>query len=267
VARIKAGKINLNYETYGDGPPLLLIMGFGMPGAAWLPSLPMLTGFKCIYFDNRGTGLSDKPDGPYTVEDMADDAAGLLDALGIARARAYGVSMGGMIAQELTLRHPAKVEKVVLGCTTAGGPHAKMASPDVLNRLMEASKMMASAPEPAFDIMMPLLYPPEFIAAHPELKPLMLAAMKSMPPTPPETADRAMAGVQQFSTYERLDRIKCPVLIVHGDQDVLIPVENAHLLKSRIPHAELYIIPGAGHGFQATDPVGIHKRIVDWLQN
>ena len=79
---IKAGNINLNYDTFGEGEPLLLIMGFGMPGAAWIPSLPFFSGFKCIYFDNRGTGLSDKPDGIYTVETMADDASNLLKALG-----------------------------------------------------------------------------------------------------------------------------------------------------------------------------------------
>ena len=114
---VKAGNINLNYDTYGDGEPLLLIMGFGMSGAGWIPSLPFFNGFKSIYFDNRGTGLSDKPEGIYTVEAMADDASNLLRALGIAKAKVFGVSMGGMIAQELTLRHPEQVTKVVLGCT------------------------------------------------------------------------------------------------------------------------------------------------------
>ena len=87
-----------------------------------------------------------------------------------------------------------------------------------------------------------------------------------MPPTPPETADRAMAGILAFNAYDRLDRIKCPVMIVHGDQDVLLPVENAHIIKSRIPQAELYIIPGAGHAFQGIDMVGIHQRIMNWLK-
>ena len=116
---IKAGNINLNYETYGDGEPLLLIMGFGMSGAAWIPALPFLNGFKCIYFDNRGTGLSDKPEGIYTVEAMADDASSLMRALGIEKAKVFGVSMGGMIAQELTLRHP---EQVARSCSVARWP-------------------------------------------------------------------------------------------------------------------------------------------------
>ncbi len=114
MPQIKAGSININYDTYGDGEPLLLIMGFGMPGMAWLPSLSMLPGFQCIYFDNRGTGMTDKPEGVYTVEQMAEDASNLLNALNIPKAKVFGVSMGGMIAQELTLRHPEQVVKVVL---------------------------------------------------------------------------------------------------------------------------------------------------------
>ena len=152
---IKAGNINLNYDTFGEGEPLLLIMGFGMSGAGWIPSLPFFSGFKSIYFDNRGTGLSDKPEGIYTVEEMADDASNLLNALGIAKAKVFGVSMGGMIAQELTLRHPEQVSKVVLGCTMAGGTTAKMASPEILEKLMTANKIMATDPEKGFDILLP----------------------------------------------------------------------------------------------------------------
>src|SRR5271154_3153784 len=177
---IKAGNININYDTFGEGEPLLLIMGFGMSGAGWIPSLPVFAGFKAIYFDNRGTGLSDKPDGIYSVEGMADDASNLLKALGIAKAKVFGVSMGGMIAQELTLRHPEQVAKVVLGCTLAGGPHAKMGAPEVAMKLVEGTKLMASDPDKGLDVILPLLYPEEFAKAHPEIKQMMLAGMKMM---------------------------------------------------------------------------------------
>jgi 3-oxoadipate enol-lactonase len=266
MPKIQAGSINLNYDTFGAGEPLLLIMGFGMPGIAWLPSLSMLPGFKCIYFDNRGTGLSDKPEGIYTIEQMADDASNLLAALNIPKAKVFGISMGGMIAQELTLRHPEQVEKVVLGCTMAGGPTAKMASPEVSMKLVEGTKLMASNPEQGFDLILPLLYPEEFAKAHPEIKQLMLAGMKMMPATPSDSVDRTIAGIMTFDASDRLGQIKCPVLIVHGEQDLLIPAENAHLIKSRIPQAELMMIPNAGHAFQAADPIGIHQRIVQFLK-
>ncbi len=263
---VNVGSINIHYETYGEGEPLLLIMGFAMPGAVWMPVLPFLPGFKCIYLDNRGTGQSDKPRMVYTVPDMADDASGLLKALGIAKAKVYGVSMGGMIAQELALRHPDQVEKLVLGCTTPGGPAARQASPDIVEKLIAGSTAMASDPEKGFDIIMPVLFPPEFIKEHAELKPMLLAAMAAVPRTPPETIAGQIAGIMMFNAYDRLAKIKCPVLIVHGDKDVLVPSENAAIIKSKIPQAEVYMIPGAGHAYQAVDPVGIHQRIVSWLK-
>lgn len=175
--------------------------------------------------------------------------------------------MGGMIAQELTLRHPEQVAKVVLGCTMAGGPTAKMTAPEILEKLMTGSKMIATDPDKGFDILLPTLMPPEFAAEHPEIKMMMVAGARMMPPTPPETADRAMAGVAQFNAYDRLPQIKCPVLIVHGDKDVLVLPENSSLIKSRIPQAEMYMIAGAGHAFQVADPIGIHQKIVAWLKN
>ena len=264
---VNTGSVNIHYETYGNGDPLLLIMGFAMPGAAWLPMLPFLAGFRCIYFDNRGVGQSDKPTGAYTVPEMADDASGLLKALGINRAKVFGVSMGGMIAQELALRHPEQVERLVLGCTMAGGATAKPTAPDVVERLMTGNALMASDPDRALDLILPILMPTEFIAAHPELKPMLTAAMAMEPRTPPAAIASQAAGIMQFNAYDRLPQIKCPVLIVHGDSDVLVPSENAAIIKSRLPQAEVIMIPGAGHAFQAADPVGIHQRIVSWLRN
>jgi len=126
---------------------------------------------------------------------------------------------------------------------------------------------MAANPEAALDMIMPVLFPPEFLAVHPEVKALMLAGMKLAPATPPETVERARAGIVDFNAYDRLPQIKCPVLIVHGDQDILVPPENAAILKSRIPQAQVSMIPGAGHSYGANDPVGIHSRITSWLKN
>lgn len=266
MPKITAGTITLSYDTFGSGDPLLLIMGFGMPGIAWTPVLPFLSAFKCIYYDNRGTGNSDRPEGAYSIAVMAEDAARLLDALRIEKAKVYGISMGGMIAQELALHYPERVEKLVLGCTAAGGSTAKMAPFEVLEKLIASVRLMATKPAEALDVLIPLLYPAEFIARHPELKPLMLAGLNMVPGTPPETADRTVAGLIQFNTYERLPQIKCPVLIVHGEKDVLIPPENALIMKARLEHAELLMIPDAGHGYWAADPVGIHQRISAWLK-
>jgi 3-oxoadipate enol-lactonase len=266
MPRVAAGDLQINYESYGQGEPLLLIMGFGLPGIAWLPMLPFLSGFRCIYFDNRGTGNSDKPATPYTIAGMADDASNLLTALEIEKAKVYGISMGGMIAQELVLRHPEQVEKVVLGCTMAGGSAAVRASDEVYQKMGEAFATLGGNPELALDKMMPLLFPSEFIAQHPELKSMLLAGFKMAPPTPLESIERTTAAIADFDAYDRLAQIKCPVMIVHGEKDVLVPPENTSLIKSRIRNAEVFMIPNAGHSYGAADPVGIHQRIVNWLK-
>ncbi|MFQ5668164.1 MAG: alpha/beta fold hydrolase [Candidatus Binatia bacterium] len=261
------GDIQIHYNEMGEGDPLLLIMGYGMPGDAWLGSLPFLQGFHAIYYDNRGTGQSSKPAGPYSVAQMAADAAGLLVHLGIGRAHVYGVSMGGMIAQELALEHPGKVRSLVLGCTMCGGEHAKMGEEAVLDTLFQTIRDMATTkPEVWVDRILPLLFPKAWLDANPGVREMLLMGMQMMPPTPPETAQNAMAGLFGWSAYDRLPRITAPTLVVHGDADVIIPVENAHVLAERIPAAQLYIVKGAGHGFPAQDPAGVHQVISDFFR-
>jgi pimeloyl-ACP methyl ester carboxylesterase len=263
----KIGDVRIHYTETGEGAPLLLIMGYGMPGEAWLGSLPFLQGFRAIYYDNRGTGRSEKPAGPYTIAQMADDAAALLDHLHIERAHVYGVSMGGMIAQELALRHPAKIRSLVLGCTMCGGEHAKVADWDVLEVLFEVIKGMGTMdPDTWVEKQLPLIFPKEWVDANPGIRDLLRMGAQLMPPTPPATAQNAMEGMFGWTTYDRLPQIKAPALILHGDKDVLIPVENAYLLAERIPNAQLYVVKGAGHGYPAQDPVTVHKVVTDFLR-
>lgn len=261
-------EIRIHYTEVGQGDPLLLIMGFGMPGDAWLGSLPFLQGFRTIYFDNRGTGRSESPEGPYTIEQMADDAAGLLDHLDIERAHVYGISMGGMIAQELALRHPEKVRSLVLGCTMCGGEQSKQPTPEVIELLVEVVSNMGK-PDPAswIERQLPLLFPADWVEANPGIRDMLALMVPLMPPTPSDTAGKALAGIQAWGTYDRLPQIHVPTLVVHGDRDVLIPVENAHILAERIAGAKLHIVEGAGHGYPAQDPVGVHQVVTDFLRS
>jgi pimeloyl-ACP methyl ester carboxylesterase len=267
MPKIKAGALNINYETFGEGEPLLLIMGFGMPGRAWLPRIPRFTGFKVIVYDNRGTGESDKPDLPaYSIAEMADDASALLRALNISRIKICGFSMGGMIAQELALRHPGRVSKMVLGCTTTGGPASIPPAEETIASLLSAMKLMPTDPERAIDMLLPVVHPPDFVAAHPEIKQMALMGAAMMPPTPADVIERTLEGITRFNSYDRLPEVRCPVLIVHGERDILIKPANAELLKSRLPQAEVFMIPNAGHNFFAENSMGIHQRIVEFLK-
>jgi pimeloyl-ACP methyl ester carboxylesterase len=260
--------VQLHYESVGEGKPLLLIMGYGMPGDAWLGSLPFMEGFRAIYYDNRGTGRSSAPEGPYSIEQMAADAAGLLDHLAIERAYVYGVSMGGMIAQELALRAGGRIGALALGCTMCGGEHSKMADPEVIETLIDVIQSMGRAdPATWVERQLPLLFTSEWIAANPGIRDVLVMMAPMLPPTPPETAQRAMAGLFGWSTYDRLPQLRVPTLILHGDRDVIIPVENAYTLAERIPNARLHIVEGAGHGYPAQDPVGVHQIVTDFLRS
>jgi pimeloyl-ACP methyl ester carboxylesterase len=133
--------------------------------------------------------------------------------------------------------------------------------------LIETVKSMGSVPpEQWVERQLPLIFPLDWIAANPGVRDLLLLAVQSMPPTPAETANAAIGGLFGWSSYERLPEIHAPTLIVHGDQDVLIPVQNAHILAQRIPGARLHIVRGAGHGYPAQDPTGVHQTITDFLR-
>src|SRR5208283_2140325 len=145
------------WDEQGQGAPLLLIMGLGYTSAMWYRTRPALAQqFRTIAFDNRGVGLSDVPPGPYSIATMASDAAAVLDAAGVARAHVFGVSMGGMIAQEFALQYPARTRSLILGCTSPGGPLAVRAERKVADLLLARGM----TPEEAREAILPYIYDP-----------------------------------------------------------------------------------------------------------
>ena len=241
---------NLNYDVYGKGEPLLMIMGLGASSATWDPELvaELARTFRVITFDNRGTGQSDKPDAPYSIEMFADDAAGLLGKLDVPRAHIFGVSMGGMIAQEFALRHPASVATLTLGCTTAGGAQSVPPPPESL-AILTAPREGVS-PEDIIRRGWPLAYTKKYIV---ESRPVLEAAIPRLlkHPTPPYAFQRQLEGTYTLKTFDRLRQIKAPTLVVTGAEDVLIPAKNSEIVASQILGAKLHIIPGVGHGFMS----------------
>ncbi len=241
------GDLNIHYQVRGLGEPLLLIMGYRGSGFMWGEELivPLSRYFQVITFDNRGTGKSDKPNAVYTIPMMADDAAGLIQHLGIQRAHVFGVSMGGMIAQELVLRYPKRVNRLILGCTNCGGPHTILPPLPVIEKLLTPPDMPR---EEAIRRQWPVMFTPEFMKERPDILDRMTERSLAHP-TPFHTAIRQTMAIQRFNTYGRLGQIVAPTLVVSGREDILVPAANSHLLADRIPGATLEFFDHAGHGF------------------
>ena len=242
MPNVRVGDINMYYEIHGKGEPLVMICGAGASVEWSLAQIPIYShAYQLVLFDNRGAGKSDKPDIPYTTEMMADDLAGLLDIIGIKSAHISGVSMGGMIAQQFALRYPKRVISLILKCTYCGGPRSIL--PDETMRISMGPKM---APEELARKMIDLTMTQEFIDKNPGLVQQIMSMMTNQL-APPIGMMRQGQAVKSHNTYERLPGIKAPTLIISGDADRALPVENSRIIAARIPGAELVILKNAGH--------------------
>ena len=241
---------------------MLLVMGLGMTATGWWRTAPVLAraGFRVIAFDNRGVGRSSRPPGPYSVTQMADDCIAVLDAAGESSAHVYGISLGGMIAQELVLRHPARVRSLVLGATTPGGRRAVPLADDVRAFFERRGDMPA---EEAVWASVPYNYGPQTRERHAERIGEDVAQRLRFP-IEPDGYRAQLAAALDHSALDRLPTVAHPTLVVHGDADVMVPPGNGELLAGAIPGAELLLLPGAGHLFP-TDAPDADERVADFL--
>ena len=249
------------WDDQGHGPPLLLIMGLGYPSCMWHRTRPILAAhYRTIAPDNRGIGKSDVPAGPYAIRLMASDAAAVLDAAGVEAAHVFGISMGGMIAQEFALQYPNRVLSLILGCTAAGGPTAVRAEPGATQMLMARDKM---SPEQATEAAVPFIYssttPRERIDED-------IAIRRPWFPRP-EAYTAQLQGILAWEAYSRLSEIAVPTLVIHGESDRLVPPGNAKLIAERIPGAKLVLIPHASHLFFTDQTEVSHQTILQFLND
>jgi 3-oxoadipate enol-lactonase len=240
------------YIRRGSGEPLLLITGLSGTHASWgEPFLELLEpSVDVIAYDHRGIGGSVPIDGSFTIADLADDAAGLLDALGIDSAHVLGISMGGMIAQELVLARPELVRTLSLGCTYPGGPDAQLTAPSVIQRLMAGFSTGDSEAilRASFEANVSPAY-----AARPGSWETFRAAALAVPAPIPVVFEQLRATATH-DTADRLPSITTPTLVIHGDQDEILNVANGRLIARLIPGAQLEILPGVGHLFWLEEP-------------
>jgi len=256
---IESAGTQIYWEESGSGEPVLLIMGLGYAHQMWFRTRPVLASrYRVILFDNRGVGKSDVPPGPYSITQMAADAAAVMDAAGVAKALVFGVSMGGMIAQEFAIRYPERVERLILGCTACGGSNAVPAAAKVLQVLMARATM---TPEEGAVAMVPYIYD----ASTPrERVDQDLAVRRTVYPTAQGYLGQVQ-GILAWSCFDRLPSIQAPTLVIHGETDQLVPPENAKIIADRIPGAERIMLPHASHLFTTDQPEASHAAILRFL--
>jgi pimeloyl-ACP methyl ester carboxylesterase len=252
VPLLKAGDVELSYERSGDGPPLVLIMGMSGTLMHWgEPLLSRLrTDFETIVYDHRGVGESSRIGAPFTVAALADDTAALMDALELDSAHVMGISMGGMVAQELALRHPERLRSLVLGCTYAGGEGGALTGEEVLRQLAEA--MVSGDRQRAIRTAWEANVSPGFVSNGQAYASFL--EIGTAHAVPVAVIMEQMRAIAAHDTSGRLADITAPTLVVHGTEDQMLPVSNAHVIAARIPGARLEIFEGVGHLFFWEEP-------------
>jgi pimeloyl-ACP methyl ester carboxylesterase len=239
--------MQIDYERSGSGPPLLLIMGMSGSRLTWgEPFLDQLRpDFDTIVYNHRGVGASTRVEEPFTIGDLAEDAAALLDALELESADVMGISMGGMVAQELALAHPERLRSLVLGCTYSGGPGSSRTSGEVWQGIADA---MASgdrerAVRTAWEANVSATF-----AQDDDAYARFNANARQMPVAVAVIMAQAQA-ILGHDTSGRLAQLSVPTLVVHGTEDQMVPVSNAHMIAGLIPGSRLEILEGVGHLF------------------
>ncbi len=252
MSHLTVGGRRLFHQRRGSGhEPLLLIQGMSGTHLSW--GEPFVDGlaedFDVVAYDHRGIGRSDRVDGPFTIRHLAEDAAGLLDELGWETAHVLGISMGGMVAQELALAHPERIRTLTLGCTYCGGG-SQLASAETLARLSAgfASGDRERAIRTGFEVNVS----PAF-AAQPGAWETFRAMAKSLP-APIPVIMLQMQAIAGHDTSKRLPSLDVPTLVVHGDLDGMLPVANGRMIASLIPGARLEVLEGVGHMFWWEQP-------------
>jgi pimeloyl-ACP methyl ester carboxylesterase len=244
--------VSLYHELHGpdDAPPLILLEGMGGDIPGWRRNIPRLAReLRVIAYDLRGNGNSDEPPAPCTMATFVDDTMALFDALGVDRAHVYGQSFGSMVAQELALSAPGRVRTLVLGCTHMGS-----------SRAVRATEAKAPKGEP-----WRAMYSPGFPDRHPEhvAEDLRIGAAQ---PKHREGGRRQWEAMQGFDSYDRLPSLRVPTLVIHGREDLAIPVENARRLAERIPGAELVVLEGAGHLYHSEQAEAADAAVLAFMR-
>lgn len=255
--------VRLAYEMRGAGEPVLLVHGLGYDLRGWGPAPDLLAQeFQVVLFDNRGVGDSDVPPGPYSVRTLAADAVAVLDAAGCPRAHVLGTSLGGMIAQEIALGWPERVDRLILACTTPGGSRA-YPMPD---RTVRAFTRFLQLPlESGLRMLVENALADATVESRPELVDEIYRYRLAN--RPPLSGWQAQAmGAAGFDALDRATEIAASTLVLHGTADNVVDYRNSELLAAHIPGARLELFPGSGHLFFWEEPDRFARLVAEFLR-
>lgn len=259
------GSHTVYYDEFGTGHPLILLIGFGSTRLLWWKQIePFAKKFRVINMDNRDAGDSALCTSPYTIADMAGDVAGVIKNLNLGRTHIVGISMGGMIAQELAIRYPYLLDRLVLVATTAGGPTSMRAKPEVAALLMRNG---GEDGETRLRHIFPLISGEGYMAKHPEDMDQIVKYSFAKPMSLESYKRQLGAGMmyQSQGVADRLAQITAPTLIVHGDYDPLIPYPNGEYLAAHIKGARISTYPGVGHLVMIESPERFNQEVIEFL--
>ena len=242
----KTGNLDIYYEIMGQGEPLVMIRGVGSTVDHWYEQVPVLSKkYQLLVFDNRGIARSSDPGGSFSTKNMAADTVALMVALGIKKAHVLGYSMGGMIAQELALAYPEKINGLILVATDCGISLRISARPEYSGLFTEMIRLGTNEAKTAAAA---CLFAKQTFESRPDII-QRYAEVSLRFPAAQKTLERQWEAITRHEACGRLQNINAPTLVITGSEDVLIPAENSRVLAERIPNARVRSIDGGGHLF------------------
>ena len=269
---VQVGDVNIAYKQFGEGKPILFISGTSQTKDVWEPTLLSelaATNHTVIIFDNRGIGETTVGTKPFSIEQFANDTAGLLDVLQIEKADVLGASLGSFVAQELTLNYPQKVDRLVLHAGYCGGNETVYASGQALETIMTLSSpqiLRNMTAEQQAMILAQIMFPPEWLEGHPEIMDIVIQLAPSRSASPEIIQQQGLASATWKGSCDRLANITQSTLVIAGDQDLLAPAANSIMMAQRIPNSWLVMIQGTGHGMMLQVPNEFSAIIQTFLE-
>ncbi len=258
--------VKIYYEVHGEGTPFLLLRGLGGTVRGWADQVDLFADkYQMILVDNRGAGNSDKPDIEYTIDIFAQDLKCVLDHLGVSKIILLGLSMGGFIVQQFYHKYPEMVDALILGCTGMGllDPHHIKFSQEVED-ILHMERSMENVVE-AITKMNSKFYHPDYIMKTPDLLEKTIVGIKLAPQPGYAFRRQSAACYANYQLSEKLKQIKVPVLLLHGTDDEVVPIENAEYMVQQIPNVKYRILERAGHMFFLENPDFFHEETSQFL--